>query len=229
MSRFVVGYDFGTSTVTVEGTEEVAERLGELAGKTPQVMQRAINQTATETKNRMIRQAKLRYAVNAKGREKLNGLKVKKKANRSDLTAVLFISSMRNDLGYFQSKPSTPLMGHAPKPEFFTGRVLKKSVMKPLTGTGNLSKGFLVEFKSGHVGMVQRIIGAPSRSTVTARGKPRWKSASGVVEKVQTMGSPSASAMHGMVWDEVRPDVREILERKTEQQIERLLRKGGKG
>lgn len=48
--------------------------------------------------------------------------------------------------------------------------------MTALTGDGaNLSKGFLVEFKSGHVGMVQRRIGSSSSHTVTERGRPRWR------------------------------------------------------
>ena len=33
-------------------------------------------------------------------------------------------------------------------------RVLKASSMAALTGNANMSKGFLVQFKSGHIGMV---------------------------------------------------------------------------
>lgn len=85
----------------------------------------------------------------------------RKKASNSSLSAELRIASYRNDLGYFQTRPNRPFMGHdvAQAPEYFTARVLKTSPMKPLTGKGRLSKGFLVEFKSGHVGMVQRIVG----------------------------------------------------------------------
>lgn len=82
-------------------------------------------------------------------------------------------------------------MGHdvAQAPEYFTARVLKTSPMKALTGKGRLSKGFLVEFKSGHVGMVQRIVGTGRFHYTVRSGAPSTS------DKMQTMGSPSAAAM----------------------------------
>lgn len=227
MSVFTVGWEYGSTTVRLEGGEEIVETMDRIAAQYPGVMRNAINQTATEARKRTIKKAKERYDLNTAGQRHLNDLKVKKRASAADLTAVLRISSMRNDLGYFKTRPATPRMGHAPKPEFFTGHVLKSEPMAALTGTGGLSKGFLVEFKNGHVGMVQRVIGAPSRSTRTEKGYPRWTSASGVIEKLQTMSSPSAAAMEHISFEEIRPDMQEILARKTRQQMEKLLAKKG--
>ena len=90
----------------------------------------------------MIRQARLRYAVNSAGRRHLNALKVRNRATTQNPTAEIFISSRRNDLGDFQSNPSVPHMGRdwVLSPEFHTSRVLKKSPMEALTG-GHTARG----------------------------------------------------------------------------------------
>ena len=150
----------------------------------------------------------------------------------SDLGAELHIGgpgqkdAMKNDLGYFKTIPSRPYVGQdvANAPNLFKAKVLKNSGMKPLPGQGNLSKGFLVEFASGHVGMVQRVIGSSSHNTVTKKsGAPRWRNKDGNVEKLQTMGSPSAAAMHHVIWEQVEPDVQDTLEKKLEASIQKTL------
>ena len=80
-----------------------------------------------------------------------------------------------------------------------------------------------VEFKSGHVGMVQRRIGSSSSHTVTERGRPRWRNKDGKVEKLVTMGSPSATAMHSTVWPYVEPEVTEYLYDRLMEQTERVI------
>lgn len=154
-------------------------------------MKNAVNQTATRAKNMMVRQARLRYAVNSAGRRHLNALKIRNRATTQNPTAEIFISSRRNDLGDFQSNPSVPHMGTSwvLSPEFHTSRVLKKNPMAPLTGGqtdyGQASKGFLVKFDSGHVGMVQRILGR----TATNPKPTRWRNKNGIVEKLYTMSA----------------------------------------
>ena len=108
------------------------------------------------------------------------------------------------------------------------GKVLKASGMKTLPGAGGMSKGFLVKFSSGHVGMVQRRIGSKSSHTRTAKGYKRWTNAKGNVEKLVTMGSPSATAMHHTIWPEVEPSVEEYLQERLQAQVERVLARAGK-
>ena len=224
MSR--VTYDAGNLTIEVDGLDTVAAALGDLKKKTPAAAKVAINATARQARKLMIAKAKARYAVNAAGRRHLKDLVQRKKASNTSLSAELHIAKMRNDLGYFQHRPTERFTGrevlhHAPK--YVKARVLKASSMAALTGNANMSKGFLVQFKSGHIGMVQRQIGSSSSHTVTERGRPRWRNKDGKVEKLVTMGSPSASAMHSTVWPMVEPEVSEYLQDRLMEQTERVL------
>ena len=131
-----VRYNAGTMTIEVDGLDDVSAVLGDLRKKTPAVAKVAINATARQARKLMIAEAKARYAVNSAGKRHLSDLVQRKKASNSSLSAELRIASYRNDLGYFQTRPNRPFMGHdvAQAPEYFTARVLKTSPMKPLTG-----------------------------------------------------------------------------------------------
>ncbi|MCM1439340.1 MAG: phage tail protein [Roseburia sp.] len=206
-------------TIEIEGLDDVSAALGDLKRKTPAVAKTAINATAREARKLMVASAKARYAVNTAGQRHLKELVQRKKATNTSLSAELHIASMRNDLGYFQSRPNKPFMGRdvARAPEHFTARVLKSSRMTQLTGKGNLSKGFLVEFKSGHVGMVQRVIGT-GRFHYTARSGAPSNS-----DKMMTMGSPSAEAMHRKIWPEVRDEVEVYLLWRLKEQTQKVI------
>ena len=210
-------YQGNNIVIGVEGINEVERILGNLKAKTPAVAKVAINSTARYTRREMIKHAKARYAVNAAGARHLKDLSQDKGkggqvATNRNLTAKLHIVKMRNDLGYFETNPARAYMGTDVfrGPDMFTGRVLKSSGMKSLPGKGNLSKAFLLKFANNgnaHIGMVQRVIGSKSRYKETRAGHPRWRSKSGKIEKVQTLGSPSATAMHTTIWPEVEPQV----------------------
>lgn len=217
--------------VQVPNIGEVERALGDMRDKAPRAMKNAVNQTATRAKNMMIRQARLRYAVNSAGRRHLNALKVRNRATTQNPTAEIFISSRRNDLGDFQSNRLFRIWEGTGccRPEFHTSRVLKKSPMEALTGghtaLGQASKGFLVKFDSGHVGMVQRLIGRPAANPKSTR----WRSKNGVVEKLYTMSSPSASAMHSTVWrEEVEPDSEIILQERLQHEVSKILTQAGR-
>lgn len=213
-------------TIEIDGLDTVARALGDLQGRSPQALKVAVNQTAREARKLMIAAAKARYVVNAAGARHLNDLKQKKKASNTDLTATLFISKMRSDLGYFENDPTAAYTGgdvFTHSPSFYKARVLASSSLKPLPGKGNLSKGFLTEFQSGHIGMVQRVIGSRSKNTETARGRPRWTNERGDVEKLQTMGAPSATAMHSQVWPDVRDDVELYLMARIQDRVDWIL------
>lgn len=188
-----VTYKGGTMTIGIEGLEDVAKELGVLRNKTPATVKVAINQTARQTRKLMIQRAKARYALLAAGRRHLNDLKQRKKATNADLSAELYVKSMRNDLGYFEHSPTTMFTGRAVAnaPEYITARVLKSSPMKPLTDKeGKWSKGFLVRFANNgneHIGMVQRLIGSYSEHTTTRSGAKRWTNKDGKVEKGEGM------------------------------------------
>ncbi len=221
-----IGLEGRNVTIEIDGLDTVARALGNLQGRSPAAVKVAVNQTARQARKLMIAAAKARYTVNAAGQRHLNDLKQKKKASNRSLTATLFISKMRNDLGYFENDPTQAYTGgdvFRHSPSFYKARVLASSSLKPLPGKGNLSKGFLMEFQSGHVGMVQRVIGSASKNTETARGRPRWQNEQGKVEKLQTMGAPSATAMHAQVWPEVRDDVELYLMARIQDRVDWIL------
>ena len=174
MSR--VSYDEGSMTISLEGLEDVEEKLGTLKNKSRAAVKVALNATAREARKRMIAGVKQRYAINSKGIKYVKVLRQNRKATNANLNASLYIKTPRNDLGYFRTNPKEAIMGRAALsgPEFFKAKVLKSSSMKRLTGTMSrfpdamqamsggrgFSKGFLVKFKSTHTGMVQRVIGS---------------------------------------------------------------------
>ena len=227
-----VTYDAGTMTITVAGLDTVERALGDLSRKTPAATKVAINATAREARKLMIAKAKARYAVNVAGQRHLKDLVQRKKATNSSLSAEIHIASMRNDLGYFKTNPAYPThytgTDWVKGPDVWTGKVLKSGSMKQLPGDAHRGKAFLAEFKSGHVGMVQRVIGSNSGNNLTAKGRPRWRTKDGRVEKLQTLGSPSATAMHTTIWPEVEPDVVEFLHDRLNAQVQKVLAKAGR-
>ncbi len=243
MSNFT-WYDAGATTIGVNA-EEVSQRLGELRRKTPAVIKVAVNATARETRKEMLRRVLKRYALTAKGKERAKGLKQKVKATNADPAAVLWIGGIngaRADLAYFQHRVTVPHPGLSWQtgPTVFKAKVLRSGGLHDLGGGpierngvtfGQGSKGFLAEFKSGHVGMIQRHIGKESERTTTKSGARRWRSKSGVVETTQTYGSPSGTAQHHTVWEkeDVHVYAENTLNDRLEKQIAKVMARAAKG
>lgn len=227
-------YDERLMRVTVDD-DAVRAALGDLESKTPAVLKVAVNATAREARRLMLQTAYKRYDVNAKGKEKLQTLKQYGKATNANTVAEIGVrgrmGTLRNDLGYFRTYPREPLTGaqwkKAPQAGF-RARVLKSSPMKTFGGGGNLSKGFLVQFSTGHIGMVERDTTRKSVHTETKRGHKRWRNKQGNVDIVQTLGSPSAKNMHRVVWEMVEQDVEIILQDRVERRIQQVLAKAGR-
>ncbi len=219
--------------IRVEGLDSLYDALGDLKSKAPAAAKVAINATAREARKRMIAAAKARYAVNAAGLRHLKELKQQKRATNTSLWALLHIETPRDDLAYFQNEPNKVFSGGSAltsAPEYVRARVLKASPMTLLSGSSTRSKGFLAKFKSGHIGMVQRMIGSHSDHTTTENGAARWRGKGGRVEKLVTMGAASASAMHGKVWAEVEDEVAEYLEWRLGERVKQIMecaRSGG--
>lgn len=232
-------YDAGTTTIGVNA-EEVSQRLGELRRKTPAAIKVVVNATARETRKEMLRRVLKRYALTAKGKERAKGLKQKVKATNADPAAVLWIGGIngaRADLAYFQHRVTVPHPGLSWQtgPTVFKARVLRNGGLHDLTGGGAYSKGFLAKFANDgthqHIGMIQRHIGAARSETTTKSGAPRWRSASGIVEKTRTYGSPSGTAQHHTVWEkeDVHVYAENTLNARLEKQIAKVIAKAAKG
>lgn len=225
MANFKTSYDAGNMTVSVD-SEEVSRALGTLSDKMPATLKVAINRTAREGRKLLLDEVEKRYDLNEAGRRMIKDLRQRQRATNRRLAATLGITkndpgAFRADLGYFKTNPRTPFMGPNVRnaPPRFQARVLKDSSMQNLTGTSEKSKGFLVQFKSGHMGMVQRQLGVPAAKDYTESGKKRWKPN----EKLVTMSSPSASAMHRTVWEMQEATVEDMLRRNTEIRIQQVI------
>lgn len=218
--------------LAIEGLDSVSQALEELKSKSPAAAKVAINATAREARKLMIAQAKARYAVNAAGQRHLKDLVQGRRATNTNLSTELRISSMRNDLGYFKTSPPVPThftgTDWQKGPRIWQGKVLKNGSMKTLPGEGNKAKAFLAEFSNGHVGMVQRVTNSDSSHKETASGKPRWKNRLGKVEKLVTLGSPSAAAMHRTVWWDVEDDVQQYMLDRLQIQIQKIIERNRK-
>lgn len=222
--------------IELVGEKEIAKELGDLRGRALEVMRQAVNRTASDARRRMIWQAKAQFAVTAKGKKHLDELKLRKKATRSSPCAELHIGGEGSfggrpaDRAYFQHKPTKERPGGQALtgPEYFQGKVLKKDPMAPLTGTSSRSKGFLAKFASGHVGMVQRVLGSSADNVMTRRGKLRWRNKEGKVEKLVTMNALSGAKMHELIWPTVREDVQDKLEDELNRAMKKTLAKAGK-
>lgn len=208
--------------------DEVTRALGVLQSKTPAVLKVAVNRTARQARKQMLSDVEERYDLNSAGKRMIRDLKQRKRATNRSVMATLGIrkgesGSFRADLGYFKTNPTKPYMGQDAfkAPEYFRARVLKKSPLHELTGTDEKSKGFLVKFDSGHVGMVQRKYNEPTSKTPKAN---RWKNKNGIVEKLYTMSSPSGSAMHRTIWEiKDRSIVAQMLELNTRTRVQQII------
>ena len=225
MAYFKTSYDASDLTVSIDDAE-VTRALGVLGDKTPAALKVAVNTTARQTRKLLLTEVKNRYDLNTAGKRMIEDLRQRQKATNRRPAAILAImkndpGAFRADLGYFRTSPTKPFMGPSVRnaPPVFQAHVLKGSPMIGLGGTSEKSKGFLVQFKSKHIGMVQRRLGVPADKDYTESGKKRWKPN----EELVTMSSPSGSAMHHTVWEMQESTVVLMLQDNTERRVRQLI------
>lgn len=225
MAYFKTSYDASNLTISIDDAE-VTRALGVLGDKTPAALKVAVNTTARQTRKLLLTEVKNRYDLNTAGKRMIEDLRQRQKATNRRPAAILAImkndpGAFRADLGYFRTSPTKPFMGPSVRnaPPVFQAHVLKGSPMIGLGGTSEKSKGFLVQFKSKHIGMVQRQLGVPADKDYTESGKKRWKPN----EELVTMSSPSGSAMHHTVWEMQESTVEQMLQDSTERRVRQLI------
>lgn len=225
MAYFKTSYDASNLTISIDDAE-VTRALGVLGDKTPAALKVAVNTTARQTRKLLLTEVKNRYDLNTAGKRMIEDLRQRQKATNRRPAAILAImkndpGAFRADLGYFRTSPTKPFMGPSVRnaPPVFQAHVLKGRPMIGLGGTSEKSKDFLVQFKSKHIGMVQRQLGVPADKDYTESGKKRWKPN----EELVTMSSPSGSAMHHTVWEMQESTVEQMLQDNTERRVRQLI------
>lgn len=225
MAYFKTSYDASNLTISIDDAE-VTRALGVLGDKTPAALKVAVNTTARQTRKLLLTEVKNRYDLNTAGKRMIEDLRQRQKATNRRPAAILAImkndpGAFRADLDYFRTSPTKPFMGPSVRnaPPVFQAHILKGSPMIGLGGTSEKSKGFLVQFKSKHIGMVQRQLGVPADKDYTESGKKRWKPN----EELVTMSSPSGSAMHHTVWEMQESTVEQMLQDNTERRVRQLI------
>lgn len=207
-------------SMQIKGLDDAVSGIGSTAQAVPGAAARSLNAAIQSARELIIEAAMERYAFSESGERRMNDLKITERASSGRLSAKMQIKKLKSDLGYYEHAPEGALPGAlwrlAPSGGY-SGHVLRGTSMTTLGGAGNLSKAFIAHFKSGHDGMVQRVIGSKSSHTVTASGAARWKNRIGDVEKLQTVGSASTAAQANVVWpDQERESVEAFFHTLTE-------------
>lgn len=185
--------------IDVEGElEKIIAQLNRLPDqlKAPDVLARAINNSANEIRRKMGRDVRKRYAI-ADSRiltDKKRGGMYLERANGATTSAALISKGAMLDVMAYMTQKNTDSTAAMLK-------VLNESNMTALEVDGR--KAFETTFKSGHTAIVQR------------RGKDRLP--------VKKLLAPAAPFLYGKTYNESELDFYTILQKHIQRQVERVL------
>lgn len=194
---------------------EIEAALGMQKDKSRQVLKSAINNTAKQTMDLLIKTATASYLIKDKKAIKKT-LTLEKAKAKNNLTATITSKGRVNELYNFRVAPRTYVRGGG-VPGGYKGQVLragrgKKIVLKPHED-GDQYKAFVVQYKSGHMTIGQRVPGKRMKSNPNK-------------EFVKSLLSPSVPKMLGNeegVFGIVQPKMYEMLQSNIQEQIIRYL------
>jgi hypothetical protein len=178
--------------------EKISKNLSEVWMKSPQALKNAVNQTARQARKLLADKAKDAYTVKA-GR--FNKAMTIKNATTRNPTAIIIAKGSPMELKDFRVSPNKP--GYNPKGTT-RAKVYSSSVLKALEIRG--IKAFVVQFRSGHVSVAQRV------------GQDRLP--------IKTLYSTSIPKMIGNekeVYGVIEPKIQEILDRCVQVQVEKII------
>lgn len=201
--------------VEMQDLREIEAALGMAKDKSKMVLRSAINNAVKETEERMVEEANERYAFHGR-KSRIRKVNTIKKAKVSKMEATIEAKGKANELLDFQVKPRTYFPGGRGAPAWVKGRgrrdaSLTKFARYP-SAAGDKYKGFVVEFKSGHQAVIERV---PGRRM---RGKPHK-------EAIESLYSISTPGMERIVYEyKIDSDLYDTLERHIESQILKYLK-----
>jgi hypothetical protein len=115
----------------------------------------ALNETMLVLRAELVQNANETYRTRGKKIKKTD-LKIKRATARKPLNAMITAKGYKKGLSQFDYEPFEVISNGKDTPGGYTVRVRADSALRALSGTARHSKGFLVEFESGHRAIVQR-------------------------------------------------------------------------
>lgn len=180
----------------------VEKRLGDLKSKTPKVIAKSINDTATWARQEMAKEAKKTYTV--KTSKGFNGSMTIKKANYGSLEAIIGSKGKTIPLAHYT---------HANRKKSGTKvKVLNSSVLKTLIFNGKKAFFNKIGWNSGHTGVAQR-------TGEKMKKNPKK-------EAIKELFGPSIPSMLGnerRVYGIVEPKINDYLQKQIDRHIEKVL------
>lgn len=215
---------------SIDALEEIRRQMGEFQRKAPNVLQNAVNQTATYARKRISKAALERYALRPDKRKlvaqkELRVTRADKRKGR--YTAELHANSGMTSLSYFDIAPR-------PRGGPVYARVLVKNAMKLMYGTK--PNPFSATFDSGHNAVVKRVIGTEYRENkpdAKKSNKRDIRTANGldITALYEYMG-PSAASMFKGAHDftpNLQKDISDKLAAMIDEQTKKMIEKSMKG
>lgn len=144
----------------------VERTLQEFSQKAPTVLTKALNSTAREVRKQLSKDMKHRYNL-TKDKGRLNATKAAKIKNATQGNMAAQIKSVGQKLDLMDLYVNPRSINNGNVDVFYHAGVLKKN-RKPLGAYHGFiystSKPFVVQFKSKHIAIVERVIGRPMDS-----------------------------------------------------------------
>ncbi len=192
--------------------KRIEKSLKGMKNKTPIVLANAINRAITNVKSNMAKKASEKYLIKQKDIKPT--ISIVKKASKTDPTGHIKSVGYKIPLNKFKVSPNKPTTVKK-RPEYHIAQVLKSGSTKNLSGDNRHSKGFIVQFNSGHIGVYERLKG-----TRTKKGKG--------LEKLIPLFGPSVPEMLGTkdINKYITDEANKTLQKRIDHEVNRILQNG---
>lgn len=218
--------DFDIKIGALDLLWKIRAQMGEFQNKAPNVLQNAVNNTATFARSQIATAAQKRYTHRDKktilNKDRLRVGKADKRSKK--YVAELHASGMLEKLSYFRVTPNTyggPV----------SAQVLAQSA--PVLLFGAKPNPFVTRFRSGegagHLAVARRMIGQSySREKQTAKRKSKQMD----LTRIEELMGPSVPSMFKMAGEEtpgLKGKINERLNEMIAEQMQKMIEKAQKG
>ena len=209
--------------VQMDSLKEIEAALGMTRDKSKLILKAAINNAAKQTNKSMVKETKKKYGYKRGGGsedtvtntvDKMKAANKVNKAKSGNLSASVEVKGPVNELLGFHVTPSLYVPGGG-YPEWYKAKVLRngklhKVALRPNAG-GDKYKGFIIQYKSGHYALAQRVPGKRMKNN------PRKEA----VKSLLSISTPKAEET--VYKEEIDADMYDILQKNIQEQIQRFL------